>query len=277
MTHYVSIGKLYLFDDHRIREFFGVFNSRILWREWVRTTQLDYFDNLSSSQRTEYRPQHPALGTRISPNSCNRVDYTPHTYLLDIRGRIHCEHTQNLRGFIVQSHIAMIIPDCAPELQPSPILRSMRRSHIQVNQLYVTEGNKVLEVTEVTPQSVTVRPWTEDGMTLSKSRSQQHLTESDITYSSSVQSLRIRSTATYDPIKPSEGPRTTVIRGVRPIILSNNVDDLEFPRNRIAVYTDGGFQDQPLQKDLLFNTQQSYPKHLTGGALILDSSTQKAS
>jgi hypothetical protein len=138
MTHYVSIGKLYLFDDHRIREFFGVFNSRILWREWVRTNQLDYFDNLSSSQRTEYRPQYPAFGTRISPNSCNRVDYTPHTYLLDIRGRIHCEYTQNLRGFIVQAHIAMIIPDCAPELQPSPILRSMRRSNIQVNQLYVT-------------------------------------------------------------------------------------------------------------------------------------------
>ena len=43
------------------------------------------------------------------------------------------------------------------------------------------------------------------------------------------------------------------------------------------MFTDGGFQEQPLQKDLLFNTQQSYPKHLTGGAIILDSTTQKAS
>ena len=130
------------------------------------------------------------LGTRISPNSCNRVDYTPHAYLLGIRCRIHCEYTQNIRGFIVQSHIAMIIPDCAPELQPSPILRSMRRSNIQVNQLYVTEEHNVLEVTEVTPQAVTVRPWTEI-VTLSKGCSQLHLTKSDITYSSSVQSLRV--------------------------------------------------------------------------------------
>ena len=41
----------------------------------------------------------------------------------------------------------MIIPDCAPELQSSPILRSMRRSNTQVNQLYVTEEQNVLEVT----------------------------------------------------------------------------------------------------------------------------------
>ena len=167
MTHYVSIGKLYLFDDHRIREFFGVFNSRILWREWVRTTQLDYYDSLSSSQRTEYRPQYPVLGTRISPNSCNRVDYTPHAYLLGIRGRIHCEYTQNTRGLIVQSHIALIIPDYAPELFPSTTLRSMRKSNIQLNQLYVTDEHRVLEVTEVTPQAVIVHPWTEIA-TLSK-------------------------------------------------------------------------------------------------------------
>ena len=129
----------------------------------------------------------------------------------------------------------------------------MRKSNIQVNKLYVTEEQNVLEVTAVTPQAVTVRLWTEI-VTLGKGCSLQHLTESDMTYSSSVPSLRIRSTATYDPIKPSDGPRTTVIRGVRPITLSNNLDGREFPRIRTAVYTDGGFQDQPLPKKFLFNT-----------------------
>ena len=276
MTHYVSIGKLYLFDDHRIREFLGVYNSRLLWREWLRTTQLDYYENLTSRQRMEYHPKYPVLGTRISPSLRHGVDYTPHAYLLGVRCRIHCEYTQNSKGLIAQSHIAMIIPDCAPELHPSSILRSMRKCIIQANQFYVTEEHRVLEVTEVTPQAVTVRPWTEIVLP-GQGRSHQHITEGSETYSSSVRSLRIRSATTYDPIKPSDGPRTTVIRGVRPIILSDNLSGREFPRTSNAVFTDGGFQEQPLQKDLLFNTQQSYPKHLTGGAIILDSTTQKAS
>ena len=129
-----------------------------------------------------------AFGIHISPNSCHRVDYTPHAYLLGIRCRMHCEYTQNLRGLIVQTHVAMIIPDCAPELQPSSILRSTRRSYIQVNQIYVTEEQNVLEVAAVTPHAVTVRPWTEIVM-IGKDRSYQHLTESNVTFSSSVRSV----------------------------------------------------------------------------------------
>jgi len=117
IPHLTTIGRIYLFNNNRLREFLGVCGQQLLFRDWFKLSNIPFVRRLSAVQRNTYEPHPPELGNQICPIHSSDSELLEHAILSCIVARVHCEYHKNQKGLINRAIVSMIIPDCVPRLQ----------------------------------------------------------------------------------------------------------------------------------------------------------------
>ncbi len=142
---------------------------------------------------------------------------------------------------------------------------------------YITANDDIVEVTDIHPDNITVRPW----QPLATAEIKTSVVRKTIIcdqpeYSTNVQALEIHAIAQCDSIINSDNRLAMIVRGIRPVNIAKVTPSLFQKRSDVAFFTDGGYRSAPLSEELLFQNKLRHSKLLTGGAIIVDIINRKA-